>query len=537
MRSRKRTYGWMICLLAGWLLCGCSNMEEELVSASDSHGQQLNLHITLNLDYASLAGYTRTKQGVDIEGTTGESTINSLTLFITNIEAAGETVEGHKTISNPDITQEIVFDITGTKGNKSFYLVANMNEQQIKSFTGDRSEYILPLSDLSTGYGNTHNIMDINYADKGQGSNILMTARITHNKGNKVFSIDQGEIYIDTPVKLERTVSKVLLTCKTNASDYLQVKDNIGWAKLEDVRYMGNLFNRKLYLFPQNDPDKTATPDPKKSILKDANYEMSLFLNKKGNIPKEKEAFYRDNFQFYDAFQQVVKLKANDCKPYHKAVKYDAARLNVTSANRYTEGLFYPANRVKKDIDFEAMASYTLEETFMIATRRVTTHLLVAVRFVPKKIWFDDLGALKEFTASSENEMLTSYLKEVKEILSGEEYTHPSGTYWYYKGQFYSYNGMLQFLKENPSVNRSEMERFDGGWGYYFSFIDGNVKKGVIDYQGEDAWGIVRNHYYILNVIQLTPPGSSIPGNKMMKIPTEKVEWIDKGGSEINVVP
>lgn len=525
MRKQKWTYYTIFCTWLAWLCCGCS-VEEELVTPTPEDFSPIKLKVSFNLDKDALQGNLRTTTN-EYGATTNESAINSLTLFITNVKKGIETLETKKTIQKPNIENTQIFEFDVEKGWKRFYLIANLEGKTINehnTFTGDASEYILQESDLTVHYSNTDQLMTIDEIT-GAGSNILMTARIT-NGNDQDIKVETGEIMIDTPVKLERVVSKVLLTCKTDLNNYIPVKNNAGWAQLANVRYMGNLFNRKVYLFPQT---------VETLGLKDGNFEMSPFFEKdpKGNyIIKDKEGDYKNNFQFYDNYQEVERLKT-DCKAYHKAVKYDENRLDPASENLYTEGMYFMENRVKNDFtDIPSMISYTPDETFTIVSQLVSTHLLVAVKFVPKTIRYDNMGSLENYTAPDESTMLTKHLTNQTENLTGKDITYEAGTFWYYNGIYFTLDAMKHFLAlpENANVSRAEMERFDGGWGYYFTFIGAN--NGSVR-STDSAWGLSRNHYYILNVNQLIPPGSSIPGNKTIIIPTLELEWIPKGGSDI----
>lgn len=529
----------MIGMFMALLCCGCTD-KVGVLGTSDSEPSKLV--VTLRVDEDALKGGSRA-QG-NYGATTEETKINSLTLFYTQVNKDVETVEGYNTVMQPDLSQLLKFELPATKGTKRFYLAANISQAQIEAFVGDKSVYSLPKSDLLHSYSNANQLMDID-ASTGKGSNVLMTARITQFLQQDIL-VTSGEIHIDTPVKLERVVSKVLLTCATTThegSDYVVLNEDIGWTKLNDVRYMGNMFSRKLYLFPQVDPEDDVTP----GSLMDANYAMSDLIMRDettGNyiVRPDKYEEYMDNFQFYDLYEQIDMLKAVSDKPYHEAVKYDRDRLDVSSDNLYTEGMYFPENRVKKDMEILAMGPYSPEESVEMTSRLLTTHLLVTARFVPKTVVIDDKGALKEITVATEEEMLSNYLIESKEVLAGENKTYQQGTFWYYDKKFYTLEGMKLFLKlegvnEATHITRADMERYDGGWGYYYTFIDGIANNGVIDHLNQKSWGLSRNHYYILNVKKLIPPGASVPGNKLMKIPIEQLEWIDKGGSDITVIP
>ena len=114
-----------------------------------------------------------------------------------------------------------------------------------------------------------------------------------------------------------------------------------------------------------------------------------------------------------------------------------------------------------------------------------------------------------------------------------EPVTYLAGTFWRdSEGNYYSLEGMKKKLKKSPET---EFSRYDGGWGYYYTYIDENAKNGAISKDTQTRWGIKRNHYYILKVDKIIAPGSPFPGNETMRIHSELVDWVDKGSSEVEI--
>lgn len=209
------------------------------------------------------------------------------------------------------------------------------------------------------------------------------------------------------------------------------------------------------------------------------------------------------------------------------ATLYDKNRIgkeNATSRDHhYTEGLYCTENTVYNDMKFAN------EADFQSAIRYVTTRVMVGAKYTPKVIWD---GGDEPKTALTE--------KEAQEILEVEDVdnplepvTYPAGTFWRdSKGNYYSRAGMKEKLKKSPET---EFSRYDGGWGYYYTYIDENAKNGAISKDTQTRWGIKRNHYYILKVDKIIAPGSPFPGNETMRIHSELVDWVNKGGSEVEI--
>ena len=156
---------------------------------------------------------------------------------------------------------------------------------------------------------------------------------------------------------------------------------------------------------------------------------------------------------------------------------------------------------------------------------------MVGAKYTPKVIWD---GGDEPITTQTE-EKAQEILDEVEDRDNPlEPVTYLAGTFWRdSEGNYYSLAGMKNKLKEAPDTDFS---RYDGGWGYYYTYIDGDAnREGTIDYANQTRWGIKRNHYYILKVDKIVAPGSPFPGNETMRIHSELVDWVDKGSSEVEI--
>ena len=544
--NNKCTIGQFIGLLLGWatwLLCGCS---DDFQTVPSSEGDKTDILVSLKILPPGMESpLTRSvldpieEEGEYELGTTeAEHQIKSLTLFMMNVINETEIFETSRTISAPekaaDGSYTVTFELKGVTGVKHFYLGANLKEGHQKAF--ETRNRIFDAGQGQDGHNIVGGLMTVDHENNGEGSDIAMTAIIT-NKDSKDIYFNKSigsEIKIDNPVKLVRTVAKVLLTCVTKEDDpnYVKVIDsndyetkseeNTGWIKLDNVNYMLNVLNRKTYMDYREEKAEDGT-----YYLTDPNYKMNDFIEQRdnGGYGLKDLANYQANFLYYDTQQMVEMLqetKGERCIT-RKATLFDESKVKENDQeNHYTEGLYCPENMVHKNIDIP-------EEDFASVNRFVTTHVMVGAKYTPKKIWVvNEEGTLEQKTAESEDKALEFLNKD----LTDTEYL--PGTFWQGNDKkYYSLSGMRKKLQDDSDT---EFNRYDGGWGYYYTYIDGEAyNEGTIDYANETRWGIKRNHYYILKVNQFVAPGSAFPGNEVMRIHSELIDWKDKGSSEVEI--
>lgn len=483
--------------------------------------------------------------------TEAEHQINTLTLVMMQVGEDGtETFEASQTLSvsvtdKNESSYKLTFDLTGRTGTKRFYVGANLQQAHIGAFgTQDR---VFNAGEGATGHNIVGGLMTISHEPdgNGKGSNIVMTGIVTDSNGKRDITLPDnptGEIQlqIKKPVKLTRTVAKVLLTCQPKEGDETYVKvvdindkdknttDNTGWIQFANVNYMLNVLNRKTYLDYREEGNGTA------SYLTDPNYEISDLIEDRGDEGgyglKDLNA-YRQEFLYYDT-QQMVEMLNGDVQSLEdietepcttrKATVYDESKIGENSTDHYTEGLYCPENMV-----FNDLPSISTENLASV-NRFVSTRIMVGAKYTPKKIYTDENGTLTVKTASTEDEA-----KKLLDEANGEGYL--SGTFWQDNKtkQYYTLSGMKKELEKNPGT---EFNRYDGGWGYYYTYVDQEAND-VTD--GDDTtitrWGVKRNHYYIIKVDKIIAPGSAFPGNEVMRIHSELVNWKEKGSSDIDI--
>lgn len=538
------------------MLCSCRD-ELYSIPSSQTEGTSRNLVISLTVQQPGLQSPTPPAPfdtGYELGFTKKECQIHTLTLIMMGVYNGEELFETWQTIeldTPVSGSYDVTFTLSGITGTKHFYILANAEQKHINAFWA--KDRIFDAGEGQSGHNIVGNLMEINHNENGdgEGSNILMAGIVkSTNSGDRDIVIPTGDgnedtdekITIDTSADLVRTVAKVLLTCVPSSEDgdtYVEVidakdnagntTDNTGWIKMADVNYMLNVLNRKTYLDYRIDPDD-------KNYLIDPNHAMSEMISlreEEGGYGITNLDEYQRNYLFYDTQDMVEML--NTSVPTYKggercivrsATRYDAAKMvvdettNMGNENHYTEGLYCTENTVYNDTTFAN------EADFQSAIRYVTTRVMVGAKYTPKVIWNGDDEPITNETEEDAQGILDK-VKDVDNPL--EPVTYPAGTFWRdSQGNYYSLAGMKKKLKESP---KTEFSRYDGGWGYYYTYIDENAQNGAIS-KDQTRWGIKRNHYYILRVEKIVAPGSPFPGNETMRIHSELVDWIDKGGSE-----
>lgn len=535
------------------MLCSCHD-DSYPVPSSETEGMRRNLVISLTVQQPGLQSPTSRAPfdtGYELGFTEKECQIHTLTLIMMGVYNGEELFETWQTIEPSEPTNgiyDVQFTLSGITGTKHFYILANAEQKHINAFWA--KDRIFDAGEGQSGHNIVGSLMEINHEKNtdGEGGNIVMAGIVTVN-GNKdiVIPADDGNTETEESIKIDtlslvRTVAKVLLTCVPSPENnyYVAVIDskdnadnttgNTGWIRLADVNYMLNVLNRKTYIDYRTDTDDAA-------YLKDPNYGMSEWLEEKVSGDettygiKDLDA-YQKEFLYYDT-QAMVEMLNTSIPTYQggepcmvrTATLYEDKRIgetNATNPAHYTEGLYCTENTVYNDMKFDKDAD------FQSAIRYVTTRVMVGAKYTPKVIWD---GGDEPKTALTE--------KEAQEILEVEDVdnplepvTYPAGTFWRdSKGNYYSRAGMKEKLKKSPET---EFSRYDGGWGYYYTYIDENAQNGAIK-DTQTRWGIKRNHYYILKVDKIIAPGSPFPGNETMRIHSELVDWVNKGGSEVEI--
>ena len=573
-RFRRWLFGLAGLLGLALALSACSDDVEALADGTaDEAGTPVAIAVHLRVQRpgaqtrANGSGYAAGDPLAPGEGeytlgfTKKEMAVHSLTLVMMRVRTDGtEEFERSRTIQSPTDTDndgdyDATFELTGYTGTKRFYLLANAEPAHIGAFTTAGRVFDAGMEE--EGHNIVGKLMEVD-SSTGAGSHILMTAAITTADGKRDIplagpTVDDGQgridIEIDNPVRLTRAVAKVLLTCHTTG-DYVK-SDEGGWICLKNVRYILNVLNRKTYMDYRTDVDGN---------LLDPNYKMSDWIAKRteglgGYGLKDLEA-YRREFLYYDtqgmvnllnaAVQEYEGITVHPCTG-RQATRYDASRLGNNAANHYTEGLYCPENMVYWDLEEMTNAE------FLSANRFVTTRVMVGAKYTPKHIYVVEDGQLVQKTAKDDVEACELLNAGLPDGLGGTNAGENPGyddnylpdTFWRcdesgnaYDEQYFTYEAMMKVIAD--SIETVDFNRYDGGWGYYYTYIDKEANEAANAAEKNETipherWGVKRNHYYILNVEKIEGPGSAYPGNEMMRIHSRLLDWVDKGGSDVEV--
>lgn len=539
------------------MLCSCRD-EFYFVPSSETEGMRRNLVISLTVQQPGLQSPTSRAPfdtGYELGFTEKECQIHTLTLIMMGVYNGEELFETWQTIEldTPVFGScDVIFTLSGITGTKHFYILANAEQNHINAFWA--KDRIFDAGEGLSGHNIVGSLMDVDHEDDGKGSNIVMAGIVKSNSGDRDIVIPTGDgneetvekITIDTPINLVRTVAKVLLTCvpKSDAEEYVKVIDakdaktnpegdgeNTGWIKFADVNYMLNVLNRKTYLNYRIEDDNLD------DNLIDPNYAMSGLVSQReegGGYGITNLDEYQREFLYYDTQAMVEMLnkdvqvregKTPEACTSRIAIKYDETKIGKENADEdhYTEGLYCTENTVYKDMTFDN------EADFQSAIRYVTTRVMVGAKYTPKVIWDEGEEPITNETEEDAQKILQEVTDDENPL---EQVTYLAGTFWRdSEGNYYSLAGMKKKLKKSPET---EFSRYDGGWGYYYTYIDENAQNGAIS-KDQTRWGIKRNHYYILKVDKIIAPGSPFPGNETMRIHSELVDWVNKGGSEVEI--
>lgn len=526
-------------LLWGWGLTACT---DEL--SGDETGPEISPRVDVTLQFTVGATASRGTEAVAPEyswGTTAlENQMRSITVLIETLDEEGKQLTDRKfdqqTLYLPEnaTSYTTTMKLKTTLGKKHIYIGANMNQAHVEAFIKDNT-----LTSTETDAKKIlESVMTINENNTGQ--DILMFGQATQTLSevdapSKVIEltatnveqpVDLGE------VKLVRVVAKVLLTVPVNdfgveITDYVSGEENQGFCELGNIYYMPDMTNKKVYIQGIINTEGEYIEDPNYSIEDFISYDATngVFLL------KDRDA-YEGNFMHHDA-NTLMAITGDDFTPFNNATlkqhpsKFDRGRIGENAANHYTEGIYCLENLVSVPTTFFGNTGKSNDDVAEL----VSTYLLIALRYIPKSIIVDETLQKKTFKE------VNQALEKLPAIEESGEILYPKGTYWMYKDDsnaaYYNYEAM-----KKSGIEESKFQPFIGGYSYYTTYIDGEVEYNKITYNQENKthWGIERNHYYILNVTDITAPGSAVIDNPM-RINSISIPWNDRGSTEVEIKP
>ena len=281
------------------------------------------------------------------------------------------------------------------------------------------------------------------------------------------------------------------------------------------MRYALNTVNRKVYL--------NAPPDGK-----DPNHEVDPYVVKDdgGNYVSAPDVAEQ---QF--VYHTLGSVWAEGIAPEaYEEVKFNATKATPPESGAYTGGLYCPENTTATSTSSLAGGldlTGTLNSTQAEIPRLVTTHLLVAAKFVPKQII---IGAGTTQTLTSLADAATCLPATTTPV---DAEAHAAGTYFTNGSDYYSYAGMKAAIGAG-TLKRTDFTAYEGGIGYYYTYIDGtSATDGTIAFSADS--GILRNRYYLLRITRFSLPSAALP--QPMRATMKVTDWVTSSGNQIIVRP
>lgn len=477
--------------------------------------QTVTLNLTITHPDASI--HTRADlEYDDLEFTKNEAAVRSLTAFIVDLNSDGtenyDKVECHSTEIDPIEFRNGIYalrqSVTVETGAKHVYVGANMKKEHIDAFIENR-----PLQLAADAEGPAVNmVMTPDPTHSGQGTDIVMFGQLADRYDQSATRIDiqEGKTDYYLHADLTRLTAKVLLTC-TEGETGLVVTGGKGWVETDKIRYTLNSTNRSTYINRRADNEDPNWGFGSWVALSDGKYGPA--------------GDHTANFEYWDP--ETITERLFDDRYSATPLVYDASRVGEGNReNHYTEGLYCLENTVLKDMDLSGSALHE-------AARIATTHVVMAVRFIPKK-FVGGWGTVEPLTLDD--------ALNINLVSGGGSGPHEGGTYFtrIVDGvlTYYAYTGMQKTIEySNGTLSESDFTCYEGGWSYFTTFIDGNATDLTMNYDGLDSWGVQRDHYYILSIDKITRPGSPIPWDDYIRVNSQTTEWTPRGSQNVDIKP
>lgn len=478
--------------------------------------QTVTLNLTITHPDASI--HTRADlEYDDLEFTKNEAAVRSLTAFIVDLNSDGtenyDKVEYHSTEIDPIEFRNGIYalrqSVTVETGAKHVYIGANMKKEHIDAFIENR-----PLQLAADAEGPAVNmVMTPDPTHSGQGTDIVMFGQLAdrYDQSETRIDIQEGQTDYYLHADLTRLTAKVLLTC-TEGETGLVVTGGKGWVETDKIRYTLNSTNRSTYINRRADNEDPNWGLGSWVALSDGKYGPA--------------GDHTAHFEYWDP--ETITERLFDDRYSATPLVFEASRVGEGNReNHYTEGLYCLENTVLKDMDLSGSALHD-------AARIATTHVVMAVRFIPKFVYTG--GNVNNGEGPTEMKWETVFT----DYLVASE-GHEVGTYWTRtdaNGNVYYYGSYAkQQYKTKYGVDESAFTCYEGGWSYFTTFIDGNATDLTMNYDGLDSWGVQRDHYYILSIDKITRPGSPIPWDNYIRINSQTTEWTPRGSQNVGIKP
>ncbi len=560
-RDIRKALGLLAICTFVWTALSCRK-EESLKVPTKAPEVMLPTDVKVEISVSHPDDRFRTRSGYLLDRTEGEGDVRTIMVFIVDYVDGKEVypVTSYASLSpntvrdwlDNSVTDKIQIGMSTTTGTKHIYVGANMSEAHIRAFVEGRAFKASGLGDA------VREVMTIDAENPhgGTGTGILMFAPVFDKYGARDFNITLENPDVEGgEAKLERLVSKVLMTATESSEGYATVAVNgspsSGFVRLKDIRYMLMNTNRSLsWPLPSNIHTPSGTyqnnvgcwkpedgsMDPYNFYM-DPNFSFSALIDSNGEPRPESLPLFDTH-----SFEELLKPEAELTIP--TVIGYDGSRLDSsTAAGHYVEGIYCLENTVRDDVP---ASFWTSSRTKDKSAGFVSTFIQIALKFTPAEIYDGngtDAAVLTTLTEQQAEELLAAQADP-----SGSVY--PAGTFWVRKNgssyEFYTLNGMRSKLKTDSSLTTDSFIIYSGGWCYYTSFIDGAYPDGKytaggsnnrLTYGGQNEWGVRRNHYYILNIERIAMLGSSEPKTMPMEVNSLTTKWRPRGSNTVEIRP
>ena len=544
---QTRTVKYAIGALLGLALLACDRGGEAFDGEQPFALKETCLHIDLNFA-GEAPSKAATPDTPEVEGQDWENDIQTLSVFVRNIHdnvwAWDTIVRLYNVQKGKDYEVRLNKPLTAST---KLYAAANISTAQETAFMqqvdNGNSYYDLPGNDFRL----VEDLAPYSNSATARRNTIAMCctgaaqAQATEGEEDNHFSVE---------FTLKRLVAKVLVTCEeTNVQGgddnvkYAPVKENLGWIRLDSLRYALNGLNRKTYILQQIDKDKTDTD----ANVTDPNPDLTDFPTEESTL---------NNFYSFPLGRTGKEGE------YEKVLPFN-------SQKNYYEGIYCPEN------------TFYPEDTFEEGQWMMITHVVISAVFTPKVLQveyglFDyiekksnlpeeqktALLALKpteipegkdivEVTCQTEETaqlLLTESLRQASRLLDMDkshtdaERFFKEASYFYYKRdeQFYTYGATMSALniEEGNGLELDDLEEFgnyvpyNGGQGYYYTYIDNRHpdKKQGESFAFYKHGQVERNRYYILTIKSFSNPGASFTNPDYIEVHTRTLNW-ENGGT------
>ena len=513
---------WLVTMVC-WCMSSCSMVwsdEEDIAQCPKGVRQTVTLNLTITHPDAGII--TRApSDSYELSFTRNEAAVKSMTAFVVDLNQDGSEnynkIEYYSTEIDPIDFYNGIYVFRQTleveTGAKHIYIGANLRQEHIDAFLANE-----PIT--LSGEGPAVNmVMTPDPTHSGKGTDIAMFGQIKMRNGSADIIISEGTTEYYLSGNLERLTAKVLLTCKEGEPG-LVATGGKGWVETDKIRYTLNVTNKKTFINKRVDPQHDINIDP--------NWELGSWVGPDGTQPEGFGPINDYSSQFESWSPEDLMARLFDERFSATPLRYDESRVGEgnNSENHYVEGLYCLENTSYDNI---SLAGSSKDK----AARVGTTHLVMAVRFIPKE-FVGGWGIVKPESLE--------YALGTNLVSGGGSGPHSNGTYFTRvvdgKLTYYAYTGMTKTINDSGgSLTEADFTCYEGGWSYFTTFIDGKTSGTQLTYSDMEAWGVQRDHYYILSIDHISKPGSPIPWDDYIRVNSQTVGWVHRGSQDVIIRP